>query len=125
MTTQETHLSQPQIDELERLYSLRNKDRVFAYLERHPALIPFLLTEAPHKIAHYFPSSPLVLSWEKNWDAVNDDDHFFYIEIMTDIEDTPTILAAEERLHREWYYLAPHDIFMHLRIAAEPREETA
>ena len=122
MMTQEAHLSQSQSAELERIYIVRNREQVLTYLEKHPTLIPFLLTDVPANIARYFPGSPLVLQWTRNWDAENEDDHFFAIYIASDL-DLDDAMDIEDRLYNEWYVHAPKDIFVPMHIAVRSSGE--
>ncbi|NER33007.1 MAG: hypothetical protein F6J93_02825 [Oscillatoria sp. SIO1A7] len=48
-------------EKLEQLYNLREREEVLQFIARYPFLVPLLL-EAPDKIRHYFPDTPLILA---------------------------------------------------------------
>ena len=48
-------------ERLEHLYSMREREEVLQFIDRYPFLVPLLL-EAPDKIRHYFPDTPLILA---------------------------------------------------------------
>jgi hypothetical protein len=65
-------VSDAEIEYLEKLYSLREKNEILEFLEAYQFLIPVLL-EAPDKIRHYFPDAQLFLECVTDPEGIDDD----------------------------------------------------
>ena len=87
-------ISQKDSDCLKQLYALREPERVWQFLEKHPFLVPLLL-EAPTEINHHFPGDSLSLEVAIDPESASSDDDELVLQIATNIE-------AEESVDRLW-----------------------
>ncbi|MDB9512802.1 hypothetical protein PN499_16560 [Kamptonema animale CS-326] len=78
-------LSPAEISQLEQLYTLREKSQVLEFIEKHPFLLPLLL-EAPEKIKHYFPDTPLILEIKIDPEAVSMEEQELALYIASEID---------------------------------------
>lgn len=93
-------LSQAEIIQLEQLYTLREPSQVLEFIEKHPFLLPLLL-EAPDKIKHYFPDTPLILEVDIDPESSSMDDDQLAILIASEIDPEESVDKLCE-LNRAW-----------------------
>ncbi len=87
-------ISQEDSDRLKELYALREPERVWQFLEKHPFLVPLLL-EAPTQIDHHFPGDSLSLEVAIDPESGSEDDDELFLLIVTNID-------AEEAVEKLW-----------------------
>jgi len=93
-TTPIVSIAQAEIEQIEKLYTLRNRLEVLKFIEESPFLIPVLL-EAPDKIRDYFPGDSLILDLAIDPESSSTDDDKLVLLIATDID-------ADESVDRLW-----------------------
>ena len=87
-------IDRTEIEQIEKLYILRNRSEVLKFIEQSPFLIPVLL-EAPDKIRDYFPGDSLILDIAIDPESSSIDDDKLVLLIATDID-------ADESVDRLW-----------------------
>lgn len=87
-------IDQTEIEQIEKLYTLRERSEVLKFLDNHPFLVPVLL-EAPEKIRDYFPGDSLILDMAIDPESSSPEDDRLVLLIATDIE-------ADESVDRLW-----------------------
>ncbi|CBN54136.1 MULTISPECIES: hypothetical protein [Kamptonema] len=93
-TTSTVNIDPGEIEQIEKLYTLRNRSEVLKFIEEYPFLIPVLL-EAPDEIRYYFPSDALILDMAIDPESSSTDDDKLVLLIATDID-------ADESVDRLW-----------------------
>lgn len=93
-------LTEQDIDSLERLYALRRRDEVIAFLSDHPFLVA-LLEEAHSEIQIYF-NSYLQMTLEVVADPEAIDDRELVLFIQTELPPVEA-LASLDRLDEDWW----------------------
>lgn len=93
-TTPRVSIDRTEIEQIEKLYTLRERSEVFKFLDRHPFLVPLLLS-APEKIRDYFPGDRLFLEVIIDPELTSPDDDTMFIIIASNID-------PEESLDRLW-----------------------
>ena len=93
-TTPRVSIDQTEIDQIEKLYTLRERSEVLQFLNHYPFLIAILL-EAPDKIRDYFPGDPIFLEVVIDPESISPDDDTMFIIIASNID-------PEESLERLW-----------------------
>ncbi|MDF0552111.1 hypothetical protein [Kamptonema sp. UHCC 0994] len=87
-------IDQTEIEQIEKLYTLRERSEVLKFLDNHPFLVPVLL-EAPENIRDYFPDNSLILDMAIDPESSSPDDDKLVLLIATDID-------ADESVERLW-----------------------
>lgn len=92
--TPRVSIDRTEIEQIEKLYTVRNRSEVLKFIEEYPFLIPVLL-EAPDKIGYYFPGDALILDMAIDPESSSTDDDKLVLLIATDID-------ADESVDRLW-----------------------
>lgn len=87
-------IDRTEIEQIEKLYTLRERSDVLKFLDNHPFLVPILL-QAPDKIRDYFPDNSLILDMAIDPESSSPDDDKLVLLIATDID-------ADESVDRLW-----------------------
>lgn len=90
------------VPEIERLYTVRRPDEVWAFLRAHPELVP-LLKEAYQRIQKHFPDSPVALEVIADPEAPDDRDLWAFIQTTLPPEEA---LEQVNRFDEEWWLAA-------------------
>ena len=112
-----TVVSKTELDSLETVYALRNRDAVRAFIELHPRLMP-VLQHAPREIHKCFPDARFSL--ELSVDPEEPD----FVELVVWIATRYDPAAAVERLlqlNRDWWLSAMRQVENKLAINVEPQ----
>lgn len=115
-TASTVSIAPSEIEQIEKFYTLRNRDEVLKFIEEYPFLIPVLL-EAPDKISAYFPGDSLVLDMAIDPESSSADDDRLVLLIATDIDADESVDRLLE-LDRAWWLnaarLSQHKMFTDL-----------
>lgn len=87
-------IDRTEIEQIEKLYILRERSDVLKFLDNHPFLVPVLL-QAPEKISDYFPGDPIFLEVVIDPELISPDDDTMFIIIASNID-------PDESLDRLW-----------------------
>ncbi|MDB9513808.1 hypothetical protein PN499_21660 [Kamptonema animale CS-326] len=87
-------IDKTEIEQIEKLYTLRERSEGLKFLDNHPFLVPVLL-QAPDKIRDYFPDNLLILDMAIDPESSSPDDDKLVLLIATDID-------ADDSVDRLW-----------------------
>ncbi|MEH1846492.1 MAG: hypothetical protein V7L25_16210 [Nostoc sp.] len=110
MTDTFSNISQPDIQSLEKLYSLEGRTEVLQFLDKHSFLMTVVL-DSPNNIYHYFPKSHLCL--EMFIDPENNDSVQLVLSIKVKLDRYDAGVKLRQ-LDRDWFKTLSsqvHDLF--------------
>jgi hypothetical protein len=108
-------ISQPDLKTLRDFYILIEPVKVQKFLEKHSFLLPLLL-EAPGRIHHFFPNSPLSLRVMDDPELVEQEQ--LIISIPSDLEPQEAV-NRQNQLDDEWWRSVPFEAWEHLCLLLE------